>query len=279
MNNLVTIITGSSRGIGKDIAKRLVQKNHNVVIAAKSKTDKQNLPGNIFSVKKELESINPNINVLAIPTDVTKEQDLKKLVDETYHHFGRIDILINNASALHWVPTVKMSTKKYDLIQSVNARGTFLLSRNVLKIMEKQGSGKIINHSPPIDLKRIGGYSGYMISKYGMTLSALGISQEYFGKGITANTIWPATMIESYATKNHNLGDEKMWRKTDIIVDSIEEIINEDDYFTGNMLIDEDYLKTKGVSNFDKYRCVKDYEPIKLDYLWDNPSLLVNHSR
>ena len=273
MSNLVTIITGASRAIGRDIAKRLAIKNHNIVLAAKSKESTDLLPGSVFSVKKELEEINPNIEVLAVPTDIRSDTELENLVKTTYNKFGKIDVLINNASALHWVPTSRMSTKKYDLIQSVNARGSFLLSRNVLQVMEKQGSGKIIMHSPPVELDKIGGYTGYMISKYGMTLTALGISQEYKGKGITANTIWPATMIESYATKNHNLGDEKFWRKTDIIVDSIDKMLEEDDTFTGNMLIDEDYLISKGVDDLSKYQCVEGFEPPKLNDLWKNPQL------
>lgn len=273
MSNLVTIITGASRGIGRDIAKRLAINNHNIVLAAKSKESTDLLPGSVFSVKKELQNLNPNIQVLAIPTDIRNDSELKYLVETTYNKFGKIDVLINNASALHWTPTSTMSTKKYDLIQSVNARGSFLLSRNVLQVMEKQGSGKIIMHSPPIELDKIGGYTGYMISKYGMTLTALGISQEYKGKGITANTIWPATMIESYATKNHKLGDKQFWRKTDIIVDSIDKMLQENNTFTGNMLIDEDYLFSKGVDDFTKYQCVDGFEPPKLNYIWKYPHI------
>jgi len=264
-NKLVAIITGSSRGIGRHIAQRLAKNGYNIVLAAKSIASSDLLPGNIYSVKDELEKINPNIKVLAIPTDIRQDEDLTNLVNNTYEEFKKIDILINNASALHWIPTSKTSTKKYDLIQSVNTRGSFLLSRNVLQIMEKQNFGKIIMHSPPINLDKIGGYTAYMISKYGMTMAALGIAQEYKNKGITANTIWPATMIESFATKNYGLGNEKLWRKPDIIVDSIEQILQEDYSFTGNMLIDEEYLRQNGVTDFTKYQCVPGFEPPKLE--------------
>ena len=131
--------------------------------------------------------------------------------------------------------------------------------------MEKTGSGHVIMHSPPINLDNIGGYTGYMMSKYGMTICALGIAQEYRERGIVANTIWPSTLIESYATINNNLGDKKMWRKPDIICDAIEYMLMEDQTFTGNMLIDEEYLRDKGVTDFEKYRCVPDSEPPKIE--------------
>lgn len=135
--------------------------------------------------------------------------------------------------------------------------------------METNG-GHIIMHSPPFDEitenKTYKNKTAYMISKYGMTMTAMGISEEFFGKGIAANTIWPATPIKSFATKNNNIGTEKHWRKPDIIADAILEIIKEDPHeFTGRQLIDEEYLRSKGVDDFKKYRCMEKYEPPKLN--------------
>ena len=135
--------------------------------------------------------------------------------------------------------------------------------------MEKNGFGHIIMHSPPLPSPNnkdiYANKTAYMISKLGMTMSALGISSEYEGKNIAANTIWPSTPIESFAVKNHNLGEKKMWRKADIIADAIINIVNEDpNKFSGNQLIDEDYLRSKGETDFSKYQCVPGYEPPKL---------------
>ena len=162
-----------------------------------------------------------------------------------------------------------MCIRDSDLINSINSRASFLLSKLCLPHMEKNNFGHIIMHSPPLpspNNKEIyANKTGYMISKLGMTMSALGISTEYEGKNIAANTIWPSTPIESFAVKNNNLGEKKMWRKADIIADAVINIVNEDpNKFTGNQLIDEDYLRSKGETDFSKYQCVPGYEPPKL---------------
>ena len=137
--------------------------------------------------------------------------------------------------------------------------------------MLKKDGGHIINCSPPIsylNYKHLKGKTAYMISKIGMTLTALGVAEEFRGKGISANTLWPMTPVESYALINHKLGEKKHWRKADIISDCILNILKEDkNEFTGNELIDELYLRSKGVTDFTKYRCVPDYEPPKLNEL------------
>eukprot|EP00128_Syssomonas_multiformis_P017447 Colp12_sorted_trinity150504_noHs@36272 len=122
--------------------------------------------------------------------------------------------------------------------------------------------GHVITQSPPIKLDKMANMTAYNISKFGMTLTALGVAQEYRGKGVAGNSIWPTTLIESYATVNHKLGEPKHWRKADILCDAILAILHEDpNTFTGNMLLDEPYLRTKGVSDFSKYQCVPGCEP------------------
>ena len=265
------VITGASRGIGKSIALMLAKNKYNVVLAAKTTRQELDiLPSTIYCVEQEIKSIYPDVCVLPIKTNVQDESSVYKMRNTIEKNFGTIDVLINNASALSWNPVIKMDMKKYDLVNSVNSRGSYMLSHYLLPLMKKNGSGHIIMHSPPINLNRIGNYTGYMMSKYGMTLCALGISQEYKNRGIVANTIWPSTLIESYATINNNLGNKFMWRKPDIICDAIEYMLKEDKNFTGNMLIDEDYLKSKGVKNFDKYRCIPENEPPKIDTVLDS---------
>jgi citronellol/citronellal dehydrogenase len=261
------VVTGSSRGIGRKIAFMLAKNNYNIVLAAKTTTeshDKQ-LPSTIYYVEQEIRRMYPETKILALKTNVQQEESVINLRDHIAAQFGSVDVLINNASALSFGPVAKMGMKKFDLVNSVNSRGSYMLSHYLLPLMEQtSNTSHIIMHSPPIDLKQVGKYTGYMISKYGMTLTALGIAQEYNNRNIVANTIWPATLIKSYATINNNLGNEGMWRKPEIICDAIEWMLREPPTFTGNMLIDEDYLKTKGVTDFKQYRCVHNIEPPKL---------------
>ena len=260
------VITGASRGIGRSIAFMLAKNNYNLVLAAKTtEQELDKLPSTIYLVESDIKKLYPDTNILPFKTNVQDEMSVYKLTDAIKNTFGTVDVLINNASALSWNPVTKMDMKRYDLVNSVNSRGSYMLSHYLLPLMEKTGSGHVIMHSPPINLDNIGGYTGYMMSKYGMTICALGIAQEYRERGIVANTIWPSTLIESYATINNNLGDKKMWRKPDIICDAIEYMLMEDQTFTGNMLIDEEYLRDKGVTDFEKYRCVPDSEPPKIE--------------
>jgi len=260
------VITGASRGIGRSIAFMLAKNNYNLVLAAKTtEQELDKLPSTIYLVESDIKKLYPDTNILPFKTNVQDEMSVYKLTDAIKNTFGTVDVLINNASALSWNPVTKMDMRRYDLVNSVNSRGSYMLSHYLLPLMEKTGSGHVIMHSPPINLDNIGGYTGYMMSKYGMTMCALGIAQEYRERGIVANTIWPSTLIESYATINNNLGDKKMWGKPDIICDAIEYMLKEPDTFTGNMLIDEEYLRDKGVTDFEKYRCVPDSEPPKID--------------
>ena len=153
-------------------------------------------------------------------------------------------------------------------INDINVRASYVLSYLFLPYFHD--GGHIIMHSPSFKfIKESSTYknkAAYMISKYGMTMTSMGIAEEFKGRGIASNTIWPSTPIQSFATKNNNLGTEKHWRKPDIIADAILEIINEDpNQFTGNQLIDEDYLMSKGITDFTKYRCIKEHEPPKLN--------------
>jgi citronellol/citronellal dehydrogenase len=267
--NKVALVTGASRGIGRVICHKLAENGYNVVITAKSTENNLKLPGTIFSVDKEIRE-KYNVDSMPLKMDVRSCSEMKNTVDTVINNFGRIDVLINNAGALWWKDIINTTPEKYDLINDINVRSSFVLSHLCMPHMEKQGSGHIIMHSPPFDeIKENKTYknkTGYMISKYGMTMTAMGISEEFFGKGIAANTIWPATPIKSFATKNNNMGTEKHWRRPDIIADAILEIIKEDpNEFTGRQLIDEDYLRSKGVVDFTKYRCIENYEPPKLN--------------
>lgn len=185
---------------------------------------------------------------------------------ETVAAFGRIDILVNNASALWWQDIADTPMSKYDLITAINSRGTFALTKECLPHMARSGFGRVVNMSPPVRLDVLAGHTAYYISKFGMTLVALGAAAEYRGKGITANSLWPATVIESLASINFKLGERSLWRKPSILTDCLLSIVAEPDSFTGNQLIDDTYLKSKGLTAQDlaKYRCDPDVEPPRL---------------
>ena len=264
------LITGASRGIGQVIAEKMVRHGHRVVIASKTVDTDPSLPGTIYSVKYDLEQKYPGAEIHPFRLDVRDEKEIQRLVTRLDHQFGGVDVLINNAGALHWKAMTETPYKKYDLINGVNVRGSFLLSACCIRDMIKNNKGgHIIMHSPPLpqpdDTSIYKGKTGYMISKYGMTMTAMGISEEYREYGIAGNTIWPATAIETAAVINNKLGTPEMWRKPEIIADAVWEIINEDPTtFTGNQLIDEDYLVTKGVTDFSQYQVIAGSEPPKL---------------
>jgi citronellol/citronellal dehydrogenase len=262
----VALVTGSTRGIGANIILKLAQNSYNVVITGKTDKDVNN-KGSIYSTQKMVEKY--DIESLPIKLDLMDINSISNCVEEIDKKFGRLDVLINNASALWWTNIQKTPEKRYDLINNINSKGSFFMSKECLKLMEKNKYGHIINHSPPLLNTNIPEIykdkTGYMISKFGMSMVAMGIAAEYKGTGIAANTIWPKTAIESDAVRNTGLGNIENWRKPDIISDSIIKMLLENtNYFTGQQWIDEDYLRSKGITDFKKYRCVPDVEPIPL---------------
>ena len=273
LKNRVAIITGATRGIGKNIAMTLAKNGCNIVVAGKSIKHDGQLPGTIHSVSDEISKY--GMKVLPYQVDVRDDESLNNLVEKTVDTFGKIDILVNNAGALWWKDMLKTPVKKYDLVNSVNSRAAYTLSQLCLPYMLKNKWGHIIMQSPPftpeyinyiIKTNKIKGMTAYMTSKLGMSITALGIAQEFGGTGVAANTLWPMTPIESYALINNNLGNRKQWRKPEIISDTIMHILREDPKtFTGNCLMDEDYLRTKGINDFSKYQCISGYEPPRIN--------------
>lgn len=264
LSGKVAIITGATRGIGKACAIALAKQGCNIVVAAKTTTEQATLPGTIYSVAEELQQL--GVQALPVKVDLRKFDDIKECVRQTVEKFGRIDILINNASALWWQRIEDTPMNKYDLITSINTRGSFAMTHLCLPIMAKNKYGRVINMSPPLqtDFRAYKGFTAYNISKFGMTMSALGAAAEYEGQGITGNTLWPATVIESQASKNFELGGREMWRKAQILSDCVLGLVSSSDSCTGNQLIDDEYLqRMHGFTAEDLavYRCVPDVEP------------------
>jgi citronellol/citronellal dehydrogenase len=261
----VAIVTGASRGIGRAIALGLARAGCHVAIAAKSTTSSEKLPGSIFTVAAEVEAL--GARALPVQVDVRDETQIETMAAEVRQRFGRIDILVNNAGALFWQPLLNTSAKRFDLVMAVNARAAFLCCRAVLPAMLERCWGHIINMSPPLDLSMVPGRIAYAISKLGMTLLTHGLAEEVKAQNVAVNSLWPVTIIESQASINWGLGTPAMWRKPDILVDCVLRIAGtEPASLTGQALLDEDFLRGEGVTDFSGYACVPGTEPPRMSW-------------
>jgi citronellol/citronellal dehydrogenase len=259
------IITGASRGIGRAIALGLARAGWAVVVAAKTTTSTDKLPGSIHTVAAEVEAL--GAPALAVQTDVRDEAQIESLAQQTLDRFGRIDLLVNNAGALYWQPLLQTPAKRFDLVMDVNARAACLCCRAVLPSMIKQRWGHIINMSPPLDPGMVPGRIAYAISKLGMTLLTVGLAEEVRAHNVAVNSLWPVTIIESQASINWGLGTPAMWRKPDILVDCVLRIVaKEPAAVTGQALLDEDFLRSEGVTDFGGYACVPGTQPPRLSW-------------
>jgi citronellol/citronellal dehydrogenase len=256
----VAIITGGSRGIGRTVALTFAREGADIVIAAKTDAENPKLPGTIYTVAKEIEAL--GVRALPIRTDVRENDQIEAMVAQAIEKLGRIDILINNAGALWWQPLLQTPMKRYDLINEVNARASFACTRACLPHMLAGGGGHVLVYSPPIDLAALPGKIAYCISKFGMTMLAHGLAGEMTGKPFSINAMWPVTAIESSATINFQIGGPAMWRKAEIVADaSLAVVTTPPGQLTGQALLDEDFLRAQGVTDFVQYRCDPSSEP------------------
>lgn len=254
--NKTVFITGASRGIGKAIALKLAAEGANIVIAAKSIEENPKLGGTIYTAAAEIDEAGGK--ALPVPCDIRDEIQIENAVEKAAEKFGRIDILINNASAISLTSTEQTNTKRFDLVHDINVRGTFFVSKACIPYLKKGSNAHILNLSPPInfDIKWFGAHAAYTISKYNMTMIALGLAVELKKYNIAANTLWPKTTIATAAVKNLLGGDAliKMSRKPEIMADAAFNILQKpSNECTGNTFIDEDVLTAEGITDFDKY--------------------------
>jgi len=261
----VAVVTGASRGIGRALALGLARAGCHVVVAAKSTTPTEKLPGSIYTVAAEVEAL--GAQALPVQVDVRDEAQVEALAARARERFGRIDVLVNNAGALWWKPVLETPAKRFDLVMGVNARGAFLCARAVLPTMVARRWGHVINLSPPLDLAMVPGRVAYAISKLGMTLLTHGLAEEVRPHNVAVNSLWPVTIIESQASINHQLGTPAMWRKPDILVDCVLRLVaKEPAALTGQALLDEDFLRAEGVTDFGGYACVPGTDPPRLSW-------------
>lgn len=252
-------ITGASRGIGKAIALKLAASGANIVVVAKSVEENPKLGGTIFSAAQEVEAAGGK--GLAVQCDIRFEDQVSQAVAKAVETFGGIDILINNASAINLTNTVNTEPKRFDLMFDINVRGTFMVSRACIPHLKKGNHSHILNLSPPINLspKWLGDHVAYTMSKYNMTMIALGLAEELKKDGIAANTLWPATTIATAAVQNLLGGDQlmKMSRQHEIVADAAYYILKRPVSCTGNSFIDEQVLAEEGITDLSSYSVVQ----------------------
>ena len=265
-------ITGSSRGIGREIALICAEHGANVVIAAKSDTAHPKLPGTIHSVAKEVEELGGK--ALAIKLDVRSEKTVIEAMKLAADTFGGIDVLINNASAIALTPLQQTDIKRFDLIHSINTRGTMVCSKAAIEYLKKSKNPHIVTLSPPMNMAKhwLKPYIPYTMSKYGMTLLTLGLAEELRSDGISASTLWPQTTIATAAIKFAI--DEsimKISRTPRIMAEAALEIITAESLeFSGQTLIDEAILRNNGITNFDQYKYDPDAKELMRDLFLDS---------
>lgn len=250
------IISGASRGIGLAIARRAAADGANIAILAKTSAPDPRLEGTIHTAAAEIEAAGGT--ALPIVCDIRDDERVAEAVSETVDRFGGIDICINNASAIMPVGTPDLPMKRYDLMQQVNTRGTFLLTKLCAPHLSTAENGHVLNLSPPLDMqaKWFAPHTGYTIAKFGMSLCVLGMAEEFRGQ-FAVNALWPRTAIATAAIKNVLAGEEglAMCRTPDILADAAYRILTKPkDEFTGRFIIDDTFLYEEGVTDFEQYR-------------------------
>ncbi|MFL2736911.1 MAG: SDR family oxidoreductase [Gammaproteobacteria bacterium] len=256
LTNKTLFISGASRGIGLAIAKRAAQDGANIILAAKTAEPHPKLPGTIYTAAEEIEEAGGK--AFPVLCDVRYEEQLETAVKNGADHFGGIDICVNNASAIQLTNTLQTDMKRYDLMNQINARGTFLTSKKCIPYLLKSENPHILNLSPPLDMnsKWFSNHVAYSIAKFGMSLCVLGMAEEFKEKGIAVNALWPRTAIATAAVKNILGGDElvKVSRTPEIMADAAYVILTKDSKeFTSNFCIDDNLLADNGVTDFSKY--------------------------
>ena len=256
LSNKTIIITGASRGIGRAMALRFARDGANIVIAAKSAKPHPKLKGTIYSVAEEVEAAGGK--ALPYKLDVRLEEQINTMMEAAAHHFGGIDVLINNAGAISLTPVERTPIKRYDLMQAINSRAVFICSQAALPFLKVSANPHILSLSPPLNLsiKWLKDHAPYTLSKYGMTMLSLGMAAEFESHGIAVNCLWPKTAIATAAIEfvvgNRDLF--KNCRKPEIIADAAYEIlITENRQLTGQTLVDEQILRARGYTDLDRY--------------------------
>ncbi len=247
-------ISGGSRGIGLAIAKRAARDGANLVIAAKTTEPHPKLPGTIYTAAAEIEAAGGQ--ALPIATDIRDEAQVEAAVEAAVERFGGIDILVNNASAISLTGTLETPMKRFDLMMSINLRGTYLCSRVCLPHLRKAANPHILTLSPPLNMnpRWFKGHVAYTMAKYGMSMCVLGMAEEFRADGIAVNALWPRTTIATAALQIIPGAQPELGRTPEIMADAAHVVLTRDSRSrTGGFLIDEEVLAETGMADFSRY--------------------------
>jgi citronellol/citronellal dehydrogenase len=255
-DNKTILITGATRGIGKAIALKLAAEGANIVIAAKSVEENPKLGGTIFSAAKEIEAAGGK--ALPVQCDIRFEDQIQNVIEKTIASFGGIDALVNNASAISLTGTEQTETKRFDLMYSINVRGTFLVTKACIPHLKKSANPHILTLSPPINLdpKWFEKHVAYTLTKYNMSMMTIGWAAELKKDKIAANALWPRTTIDTAAVRNLLGGAmlANMSRTPEVLADAAYYILRQPPTeCTGNLFIDEQVLAKEGITDLGKY--------------------------
>jgi citronellol/citronellal dehydrogenase len=255
----VAFVTGTSRGIGKAIALRLGEAGMKVVSTGKTVEEHDRLPGTIGETAREVEGRGGE--AIAIQLDVRDETSVRAAVDETVETFGGVDVVVNNAGAIHFGTVAETPVDRFDLLVDVNVRGTYVTTRAALPHLREDG-GHVVTMSPPLGMEAAPGKAAYALSKLGMTFLAQSLAAELDGEPVGVNALWPVTAIESEATRHFGMGEPEDWRTPAVVCDALEEILSRDPRaFSGRALYDEEVLRAAGVEDFSEYAVVDGTDP------------------
>ena len=267
-------ITGGSRGIGLAIALRAAADGASVAIAAKTSDPNPKLPGTIHTAAAEIEAAGGK--ALAIQCDLRDELQIEAAVNHAAEAFGGIDILVNNASAIHLTPTDATPAKRFDLMFDVNVRGTFLTSQAALPHLRKSAADgrnpHILNLSPPLSMKPVWfkNHVAYTMAKYGMSMCVLGMAEEFKRDGIAVNALWPRTVIDTAALQMIPGIDALAGRTPEILADAAYIIFNRPAAeCTGNFFVDDELLASEGITDLEKYSVTPGTKDFLLDFFLD----------
>ena len=268
-------ISGASRGIGLEIAKRAAQDGANIAVAAKTAEPHKHLPGTIYTAAEEIEAAGGK--ALPLIVDIRDEAQVQSAVAKTVETFGGIDICVNNASAISLTGTESTEMKRWDLMHQINARGTFLVSKTCIPHLKKAENPHVLMLSPPLDMqpKWFQSHVAYSMAKYGMSLSVLGMAEEFRKDGVAFNALWPRTAIATAAVKFALGGDAMIQasRTPQILADAAHLIFQKPSRdLTGQFLIDDNFLYENGVTDFEQYRVDPSHKLVVDFFVPDQPA-------
>jgi citronellol/citronellal dehydrogenase len=256
----VAFVTGTSRGIGKALALSLADAGMAVVSTGKTVEEREDLPGTIGQTAAEIRDRGGD--AIAVELDVRDEANVQSAVERTVSEFGSLDVVVNNAGAIHFGPVAETPPKRFDLLTDVNVRGAHVTTHAALPHLCEGDWGHVVNMSPPLGMEAAPGKAPYAWSKLGMTFLAKSLAAELGDDPVAVNALWPVTAIESQATRHFEMGTPEDWRTPQVVCDALLELLSRDPRdCSGNAFYDEELLREAGVDDLSGYAVVEGSDP------------------